>query len=64
LRFLTTRLTELSDDPSPLLRRKAATSEDKTEDNTQKATAPAEADREAEAKTDTKEVDSGDSAEA
>jgi len=30
LRFMTTRLTELSDEPSPLLRRKAAPTEEKT----------------------------------
>ncbi|MDX8395807.1 MAG: 30S ribosomal protein S6 [Mariprofundaceae bacterium] len=47
LRFLTTKLTELSDEPSPLVRRKASTSTDEATSSEEK---PAEAETAAEDK--------------
>ena len=69
LRFLTTRLVELSDEPSPLLRRKSAASEDKTDNEAEKDAASSDADeKNAEeskpAEAATEKADSGDSAEA
>lgn len=44
LRFLTTRLTEISDEPSPLMRRRTAKSEEATEEKAEAAEEkPAEA---------------------
>lgn len=37
LRFLTTRLTEISDEPSPLMRRRTAKSEEATEEKAEEA---------------------------
>jgi len=51
LRFMTTRLTELSDEPSPLLRRKAAPTEEKASEDS--ADKPADANA-----TDSKTADS------
>ena len=55
MRFLTTSITELSDEPSPLLRRRVAASEDKpTEEKTEAKSEEAPAEKATEAKSETK----------
>ena len=67
LRFLTTRLAELSDEPSPLLRRKSAASEAKAEESAEKEAATAETSGKTEtapAEAATEKAETPDSAEA
>ena len=50
IRYLTTRLNELSDEPSPLMRRKTQSEESKPAEDTAEAAAPEAADADAAAK--------------
>ncbi|PCI01684.1 MAG: 30S ribosomal protein S6 [Zetaproteobacteria bacterium] len=57
LRFLTTSITELSDEPSPLLRRRVVASEDKSEDKPTEEKSEEKATDKTEAKSDEKVAD-------